>query len=61
MSNHEHNPLIAVYGVPRRVIHSRVSARNQQEATRSEEDGSEKIVNCMISLISLKDQPTTSR
>ncbi|NKM09165.1 hypothetical protein GFM29_36410 [Rhizobium leguminosarum bv. viciae] len=61
MSNHEHNPLIAMYGVPRAVIHSRVSARNKRQAPRSEGDGSEKIGNCMISLISLKGQPTTSR
>ncbi|QKK28002.1 hypothetical protein [Rhizobium hidalgonense] len=61
MSDHEYNPLVALYGVPRAVIHPRVSARNQQEAPQSEEDGSEKIGNCMFSLISLKDQSTTGR
>lgn len=61
MSNHEHNPLLALYGAPRAVIHSRVSARNKQDAPQSEQDDSEKIGNCMISLTSLKDQPTTRR
>jgi len=61
MSNRDHDPLLALYGVPRAVVHSRVSVRAKPASADSERDEPEKIGTAMVSLTSLKDHRTTSR
>jgi len=61
MTTHDHNPLLALYGVPRAVVHSRVSVRAKPIAAESEQTDAEKIGNSMVSLIGLQDQKPTSR
>ncbi len=61
MTTHDHDPLLALYGTPRSVIHSRVSVRAKAVVPERESEDSEKIGSSMVSLISLKDQSTTSR
>ncbi|QFY64040.1 hypothetical protein FZ934_20550 (plasmid) [Rhizobium grahamii] len=61
MTTHDHDPLLALYGTPRSVIHSRVSVRGKAVTTERESEDPEKIGSSMISLTSLKDHSTTSR
>ncbi|PDS40407.1 hypothetical protein CO662_37005 [Rhizobium anhuiense] len=60
MAAHGHNPILDLYGTPRAAIRSRVSARAKALPPPSDQDDPAKIGNCMVSLTSLKDQPTTS-
>ncbi|WFU13387.1 hypothetical protein QA646_29740 (plasmid) [Rhizobium sp. CB3090] len=61
MINREHNPLLALYGTPRAVVHSRVSARAKAMAPSCDQDDPEKIGNPVVSLTSLKDHKSESR
>lgn len=61
MSAHDHDPLLALYGLPRSVVHSRVSVRAKPVAPECEREEPEKIGNSMMSLTALKDHRTTSR
>ena len=61
MTNHDHNPLLCLYGTPRAVIHSRVSARAKTAPPVSEQDDPEKIGSSIVNLTCLKDHKTTSR
>jgi len=62
MSTHDHNPLLGLYGTPRAVIHSRISARTTKTTTPvGEQEDASKIGNSIVSLICLKDQKPTSR
>ncbi len=60
MTTHDHNPLLGLYGTPRAVIHSRVSARTSKTTNpASEQEDAQKMGNS--NLICLKDQKPTSR
>jgi hypothetical protein len=61
MTTHDHNPLLALYGTPRSVIHSRVSVRAKAVSPEREGEEPEKIGSSMVSLTSLKDHSATSR
>ena len=61
MTTHDHDPLLALYGTLRAVIHSRVSVRAKTVDPEREGEEPEKIASSMVSLVSLKDHPTTSR
>ncbi|MBX4927436.1 hypothetical protein [Rhizobium binae] len=61
MTTHDHNPVLGLYGTPRAVIRSRVSARAKPTPAPSEQDDPAKIGNSIVSLTSLKDQKQTSR
>ena len=61
MTTHDHDPLLALYGTPRSVIHSRVSVRCKSVAPERESQEPEKIGCSMVSLTSLKDHSPTSR
>ncbi|KWV42872.1 MULTISPECIES: hypothetical protein [Rhizobium] len=62
MTTHDHNPLLGLYGTPRAVIHSRVSARTSKTTNpASEQEDAQKMGNSIVSLICLKDQKPTSR
>ncbi|EJT01182.1 hypothetical protein [Rhizobium sp. CCGE 510] len=61
MTAHDRNPILRLYGTPRAVIRSRVSARAEKMPASSEQDDPAKIGNSMVSLICLKDHMQTSR
>ncbi len=61
MSSREHNPLLALYGAPRSVVHSRISVRAKPVPPQCEQDDPDKVGNPMVTLISLKDHSPTSR
>ncbi|MBY5369153.1 hypothetical protein [Rhizobium leguminosarum] len=61
MTTHDHDPLLALYGIPRAVVHSRVSVRAKPVTPDPEKGDAEKMGNSMISLIGLKEQKPTSR
>ncbi|AGS25605.1 hypothetical protein [Rhizobium etli] len=61
MTAHDHNPILGLYGTPRAVIRSRVSARAQPMPASSEQEDPAKIGNSIVSLTSLKDHKQTSR
>jgi len=60
MTDHDHNPLLGLYGTPRAVIHSRVSARAKAPPA-CEQDDPKKIGSSIVNLSSLKDHKITSR
>lgn len=61
MTSHDHNPILGLYGTPRAIIRSRVSARAQVTPPSSEQDDPAKIGNSIVSLTCLKDHKQTSR
>ncbi|AHG50129.1 hypothetical protein RLEG12_00580 (plasmid) [Rhizobium leguminosarum bv. trifolii CB782] len=61
MTAHDHNPILGLYGTPRAVIRSRVSARAKAIPSSSEQDDPAKIGNSIVSLTCLKDHDRTSR
>ncbi|WP_168880161.1 hypothetical protein [Rhizobium sp. P28RR-XV] len=61
MTDHNHNPLLTLYGTPRAVIHARVSIRAKPIQPAAEQENTEKIGNSIVSLTSLKDHLRTTR
>ncbi|ASR09898.1 hypothetical protein CHY08_22510 (plasmid) [Rhizobium leguminosarum bv. viciae] len=61
MSDHDHNPILGLYGTPGAAIRSRISERAKAMPPSPEQDDPAKIGNSIVSLTCLKDQKQTSR
>ena len=61
MSDHDHNPILGLYGTPRAIIRSRRSERAKTMPPSPEQDDAAKIGNSIVSLTCLKDHKQTSR
>ena len=61
MTAHGHNPLLGLYGMPRSVVHSRVSVRAKSLPPGCNGDEPEKIGSAIVSLTSLKDDEPSRR
>ncbi|PDT15134.1 hypothetical protein CO670_19095 [Rhizobium sp. J15] len=61
MSDHDHNPILGLYGTPRAIIRSRISERAKTMPPSPEQDDPAKIGNSIVSLTCLKDHKQTSR
>jgi hypothetical protein len=60
MTTHDHNPMLSLYGTPRSVIHSPVSARAKAVPPGAKRDDPEKIGSSTVDLTCLKDDELTS-
>ncbi|MBX5177229.1 hypothetical protein HJB77_13260 [Rhizobium lentis] len=61
MAAHGHVPILDLYGTPRAIIRSRVSARATTTPLPSDQDDPAKIGSSIISLTCFKDHEQTSR
>ncbi|ASS60249.1 hypothetical protein E0H35_36675 [Rhizobium leguminosarum bv. viciae] len=61
MSDHDHNPILGLYGTPRADIRSRISERAGTMPPLYDHDDPAKIGSSIVSLTRLKNHQQTSR
>ena len=61
MTLHGNDPLLGLYGMPRSIVHSRISVRAKSAPSGCKGDAPEKIGSAIVSLTSLKDEEPSSR